>query len=193
MFRANSDNSWFLRIGILGFVLALGLIRLAISCCRDDEERVERRNRRARLRREAKERAAKERRDFVQKHLESYTYEGPITENADPEGGSERENDDEENQKGNTKSELECAICLSSVRVGNVMAKPTGPTCKHRSFHYQCLSEYLSKSPKQTQCPICRGTFMKEDISRKTSPQSRDEDEGDAEQDDNEGRRMEDV
>ena len=192
MFHGGSDTSWFLRIGILAFVLILGSIRLAISCCRDDEEREERRNRRARLRREAKEKAARARRDFVQNHLESYVYNGSTTSDVDPENGLEREND-EENRNGSTKSELECAICLSSVRVGDVMAKPTGPTCKHKSFHYQCLSEYLAKSRKQTQCPICRGTFMKEDISHKTSPQSRDEDVADAGDADNEGQRTDDV
>ena len=131
-----------------------GLIRVVASrCSRRNEETDEQREERRRQEREdairRKEAETKQRAEFVNKHLQSYTYKKKNDSKLDVESQTECDDD-------------VCAICLSTLSEGDRMAKPSGPTCTHDNFHYDCLAEYLSK--KQVHCPICRGVFMEEDV-----------------------------
>lgn len=176
--RSGADFPYFATF-VFSMFFFWGLIRVAASrCSRRDQETDEQREERRRQEREEASRRTeaetKQRTEFVNKHLQSYTYKKKSHTKDDIE--SQTESDDDV-----------CAICLTTLSDGDRMAKPTGPTCTHKNFHYDCLAEYLSTNAKQIHCPICRGVFMEEDVhaEEKTST------EGDNAR--REGREMQDV
>lgn len=57
-----------------------------------------------------------------------------------------------------------CAICLNDYVEGDNLAQSTSKLCDHK-FHGECIANWLVL---KTHCPICRETFLMEDIKKRT-------------------------
>ena len=104
---------------------------------------------------EAVAQEARQRRDFVQEHLKSYTYETSLTE-------IDNEDDNQEAEP------IACPICMEDLKEGDKMAEGSSGLCSHKHFHYECMEIWLCRK-NHDHCPMCRRVFMKEDLHNKIS------------------------
>lgn len=105
---------------------------------------------------EAVAQEARQRREFVQEHLTSYTYEPSVTE-------IDNEDDNQEEAEP-----IACPICMEDLKEGDKMAEGSSGLCSHKHFHYECMEIWLCRK-NHDHCPMCRRVFMKEDLHNKIS------------------------
>ena len=70
----------------------------------------------------------------------------------------------------------ECAICLDSLTVGEIVVWSNNEKCRH-AFHQDCIIEYLVQlhDSRGSPCPCCRQQFV---IETKTNKTAHEKEEG---------------